>query len=285
MPDDSWTDDLAPAGTAVAAVEKLTGGWANTTWRVRLADGREVVVKTSATAPEGLFAVEAAGLVVLRDLGGLRTPDVVAVGPRSLTLEALVPSKPATDEFWEAAGRSVAGLHGRTAPRHGWDEDGWLGRLPQDNTWDDDGHRFFATRRVLRYLGEPRVREALDAADLAGLEKLCDRLPDLVPVAPAVLTHGDLWHANVVATAGGAPAFIDPAVSWTWGEIDLSMAYCSGTIPERFFAAYHEVRPPEPGWRERMELLNLRELLSVVAHFGALGDYVEQIRRVLRQWQ
>jgi fructosamine-3-kinase len=197
----------------------------------------------------------------------------------------LVTSKPATDEFWEAAGRSVARLHGRTSPRHGWDEDGWLGQLSQDNTWDEDGHRFFATRRVLRYLDEPRVRETLDPADLIGLEKLCDRLPDLVPVAPAVLTHGDLWHANVIATADGAPVFIDPAVSWTWGEVDLSMAYCSGTIPERFFAAYHEVRPPEPGWRERMELLNLRELLSVVAHFGALGDYVEQIRRVLRQWQ
>jgi fructosamine-3-kinase len=147
------------------------------------------------------------------------------------TLEALSPAPDSVD-FWAAAGRAVAGLHGRTSPRFGWDRDGWLGRLPQENTWDYDGHRFFATRRILRY----------------------------------------------------QPVFIDPAVSWTWAEVDLSMAYCTGGIPEEFFAAYHEIHPPEPGWRERMELLNLRELLSVVAHFGPTGDYVSQIRGVITRF-
>lgn len=274
--------ELAPPGVAVLAAEKLDGGMANTTWRLELADGRVVVVKHSAAAPEGLFAVEAAGLQVLSE-GGLRTPTVIAVGQRSLTLEALS-AAPDAASFWEAAGRAVAGLHGRTSPRFGWDRDGWLGRLPQENTWDDDGHRFFATRRILRYLREPRVQQALSADDLAGLEQLCDRLGELVPAAPAVLTHGDLWKSNVIATTDGEPVFIDPAVSWTWAEVDLSMAYCTGGIPDRFFAAYHEIRPPERGWRERMELLNLRELLSVVAHFGPTGDYVPHIRNLIRRF-
>lgn len=276
---DEWSDDLAPPNSQVVAAERLTGGEANTTWRVELADGRVVVVKHSAAAADDLFAVEAEGLRVLRD-AGLRTPTVVAVDRRSLTLEALSPAPDGSTEFWEAAGRSLAELHGRTSPRFGWERDGWLGRLVQENDWDDDGHRFFATRRILRYLREPKVQQALSSRDLHGLERLCDRLPELVPVAPAVLTHGDLWKSNVIATDDGEPVFIDPAVSWTWAEVDLSMAYCTGGIPERFFAAYHEMRPPEPGWRERMELLNLRELLSVVAHFGATGDYVERIRRI-----
>ena len=160
-PDDEWSDDLGPPGVAVRSAEKLVGGFANCTWRVTLADGQVVVVKSSSTAPDGLFAVEAAGLQVLRDDGGLRTPAVIAVRPRSLTLEALNPTTPDTTEFWEAAGRAVAELHGRTSPRFGWDHDGWLGRLPQENGWDDDGHRFFATRRILRYLREPRTRQAL----------------------------------------------------------------------------------------------------------------------------
>jgi fructosamine-3-kinase len=29
---------------------------------------------------------------------------------------------------------------------------------------------------------------------------------------PLVFTHGDLWRGNVVATAGGEPVFVDPAV-------------------------------------------------------------------------
>lgn len=265
-----------PPGAEILQVEQLTGGFANTTWLVKLAD-RTVVVKTG----DDVFTAEAEGLAVLR-AEGLRTPDVIRVSANSLTLEALTPNAPDTGEFWEAAGRAIAGLHTKTSPKHGWPEDGWLGRLPQDNTWDTDGHRFFATRRVLRYLPEPKTQEALTATDRADIERLCARFDQLLPEASAVLTHGDLWKANVIATPDGQPAFIDPAMSWTWAEVDLSMMFCSGGVPDRFFAAYHEVHPPEPGWQERMRLLNLRELLSVVAHFGPTGDYVEQIRSVVR---
>ncbi|GAA3578273.1 fructosamine kinase family protein [Kribbella ginsengisoli] len=268
-----------PPGAEMLAAEQLTGGFANTTWLVKLAD-KTVVVKTG----DADFATEAKGLAVLR-AEGLRTPDVITVTANALTLEALNPTTPDSDEFWETAGRAIATLHTKASPRHGWPEDGWLGRLPQENSWDSNGHRFFATRRVLRYLREPKTQEALTPADRADIERLCARFDELLPHAPAVLTHGDLWKANVIATRDGRPAFIDPAVSWTWAEVDLSMMFCSGGVPDRFFAAYHEVHPPEPGWRERMRLLNLRELLSVVAHFGPTGDYVEQIRAVVRAYR
>jgi fructosamine-3-kinase len=39
--------------------------------------------------------------------------------------------------------------------RLGWPADGWLGRLRQVNTWNADGHEFFAEHRLLRYLTEP----------------------------------------------------------------------------------------------------------------------------------
>jgi fructosamine-3-kinase len=265
-----------PPGAEILAADLLAGGFANDTWRVRLADAT-VVVKTS---DYPVFAAEAAGLAVLRG-EGLLTPDVIGVSQDSLTLEALEPTTPDTDEFWEAAGRAVAGLHTRTSELHGWPEDGWLGLLPQENAWDSDGRRFFATRRVLRYLREPKTEEVLTTTDRARIEKLCDRFDQLLPEAPAVLTHGDLWRSNVVATHDGRPAFIDPAVSWTWAEVDLSMMFCAGGVPDRFFAAYHEIHPPVPDWQERMQLLNLRELLSVIAHFGAVNDSVARVRAVV----
>lgn len=116
--------------------------------------------------------------------------------------------------------------------------------------------------------------------------RLCARLPELVPASPAVLNHGDLWRNNITADADGNPVFIDPVVCWMWAEAELSMAYCTGGVPDRFFDAYHELLPPVDGWRERMELelLNLRELLSVVARFGPRGDYAERIRTIVKRF-
>jgi fructosamine-3-kinase len=283
--DEAWGDDFLPAGMTAASVRRLDGGEVNSTWLVFLADGRQVVIKGGRAAPRGLFAREAAGLAALATSGRLRTPQVLSIGATFLVLEALNPRIPGVSGFWEAAAQAVAGLHAHVSPRHGWDHDGWLGWLPQENAWEEDGHRFFAERRILRYLREPAALRALDASDRAGLERLCARLPVLVPASPAVLTHGDLWRGNMVADASERPVFIDPAVSWTWAEADLSMMYCSGGAPARFFDAYHELIPPPSGcWRERMELLHIRELLSVIAHSGPVRDCVGRIRDVIKRF-
>ncbi|TDC76437.1 fructosamine kinase family protein [Streptomyces hainanensis] len=266
----------------VVAAEPLTGGMANDVWRLTLTDGSRLVLKGSSRAPADLFPLEVEGLRALGGTGGLRVPRVIEVSARHLLLESMESNLPGTNVFWEAAGRAVAALHSVSADRFGWDSDGWLGLLPQENGWLDGGHEFFAERRILRYVREPKVRQALDSADVAGLERICARLPQLVPPAPGALNHGDLWRGNIVATAAGEPAFIDPAVCWMWPESELSMMYCTAPPSEHFFGAYQEVSPLADGWRERMPLLHLREHLSVLAHFGAVGDHVEKIRAVIR---
>jgi fructosamine-3-kinase len=89
-----------------------------------------------------------------------------------------------------------------------------------------------------------------------------------MPPQPPVLTHDDLWRENILADRAGGPALIDPAVSYSWAEADLSMLYCSPRPPaaDRFFAAYTEAAPLAPGWRDRMRVFHLRELLSDIAH-------------------
>ncbi|MFI6933790.1 fructosamine kinase family protein [Streptomyces sp. NPDC050287] len=274
----------------VVDAEPLSGGAVNDVWRLTLADGTAYVLKGSVRAPATLFPLEAAGLRVLRERAGIRTPRVFEVSAQHVLMEALLP-RPDTDAcdaceesdaFWESAGRAVARLHSVRGDRFGWDADGWLGLLPQENGWTDDGHEFFAERRIRRYLREPKVRGALEPADLSGLERICERLPQLVPAAPSVLNHGDLWRGNVVAGRAGEPVFIDPAVCWTWAESDLSMTYGCDPPPDRFFRAYEEVSPLADGWRDRMPLLHLREHLSVLAHFGAYGDTVARVQEVVR---
>jgi len=262
---------LHAAGLAdVTSVAPATGGLAATAGIARRGDGSQVFVKAFLEhEPGDAFATEAEGLAALRDLGGVATPDVLVASPDLLVLSTLAP-RPATEAFWLALADRVAHLHTSTVhDRFGWHRDGWLGRRRQVNTWEDDGFAFFAQHRLLRWLGEPRVDAALDAGDRAALERLCDRLPELLPVRPACLTHGDLWAANVMATAGGEPALIDPAVSYTWAEVDLAHVWTTAPPPEAaaFFDRYAELTGLDAGWRERMPILQLRQHLAVVAQF------------------
>ena len=152
------------------------------------------------------------------------------------------------------------------------------------DTWTGSGHEFFAEYRLLRYLSEPLAGQVLTAADRRAVERLCARLPELVPVMPAVLTHGDLWSGNLVSRPGGRIAVIDPAVSYTWAEVDLSMLWCSPRPPAsgQFFEIYQELSPSPPGWADRMPVLHLRELLSMIATFGpAATASIAQTREVL----
>jgi fructosamine-3-kinase len=259
---------LAEAGFAVTSFEPVKGGSACIARVAVLRDGGRVFAKTLAEADADLFEAEAAGLSALSELGGARVPAVVHVSPRLLVLEALEP-RGEGEQFWERLGRTVATLHTSTVSgRFGWHRDGRHGRLRQDNRWETDGHVFFAQHRILRWLPEPLVEAEFDREERQAIERLCAALPELIPAHPAALTHGDMWPGNILADASGEPALIDPAVSYTWPEIDLAELWCPPRPPasERFFAVYEDLARPFDGWRDRAQLLRIWDLFSVVAH-------------------
>ncbi|MEV0136133.1 fructosamine kinase family protein [Dactylosporangium sp. NPDC050688] len=268
----------------VVTVEPAAGGLAALAGIATRRDAPPVFVKAFDDPPaDDVFDAEVEGLTALRDLGGVATPEVVLANRELLVLSVLRP-RPSTEAFWEQFAHALARLHTSTThPRFGWHRDNWLGRRRQRNTWDDDGFAFFAQHRLLRWLGEPRVEAALDAADRAALERLCDRLPELLPDRPACLTHGDLWAQNVLATADGRPALIDPAVSYMWAEVDLAHVWSTAPPPEaqRCFAVYAELTSLDAGWRERMPIVQLRQHLAVVAQFDDDWGAGEQIRATL----
>jgi fructosamine-3-kinase len=282
-------DRLAEAGLAPSSVSLAGGGIIAVAGLATLAGGARVFAKTVAAsdadlaAIEDLFPIEAEGLRALARLGGVNTPAVRYASARLLVLDEMLARRDDA-AFWERLGRMVAGLHTTTgSDRFGWHRDGWLGRLRQDNTWDGDGHAFFAQRRILRWLAEPLVAEAFDQSDRRALERLCARLPELIPAHLASLTHGDLWSGNILADRAGLPVLIDPAVSYTWPEVDLSMLWCSPRPPcsDRFFAVYEEAAAPAEGWRDWAPILQLREILSVVAHGDDDWGAVAEVRRII----
>ena len=272
----------------VVTVEPATGGLAALAGVATRRDAPSVFVKAFDEAPDDdVFAAEAEGLAALRELGGVATPEVVLVDRELLVLSVLRP-RPHSEAFWEQFAHALAHLHlSTTHPRFGWHRDNWLGRRRQVNTWNDNGFAFFAQHRLLRWLGQPRVDAALDAGDRAALERLCHRLPDLLPDRPACLTHGDLWAHNILATDEGRPAVIDPAVSYTWAEVDLAHLWCSPHPPEAkpFFGLYAELTGLDGGWPARMPIVQLRQHLAVIAQFDHDWGAAEQVRAILQPFR
>ena len=268
----------------VVTVEPATGGIAALAGIATRRDAPEVFVKAFTDPPDDdVFVAEAEGLAALRELGGVATPEVILADRELLVLSVLRP-RPHSETFWEQFAHALARLHLSTAhPRFGWHRDNWLGRRRQVNTWNDDGFAFFTQHRLLRWLGEPRVEAALDAGDRAALERLCHRLPDLLPDRPACLTHGDMWTQNVLATPDGRPALIDPAVSYMWAEVDLAHVWSTSPPPEahRFFDVYADLTALDGDWRARMPIVQLRQHLAVVAQFDDDWGAGDQIRATL----
>jgi fructosamine-3-kinase len=132
--------------------------------------------------------------------------------------------------------------------------------------------RFYAERRLGPLVAMAARRGALPAGAAAAIERVCDRMDALAgPPEPPARLHGDLWTGNVMTTADGVPALVDPAAHGGHRETDLAMLRLFGGPSKRCFAAYAEAAPLAEGHAERVALWQLQPLLVHAVLFG--GGY------------
>lgn len=265
----------------ITAAQALGGGCINDARVLATADGPRLFLKQNRAVPADMFAREADGLRELGSVNGApRVPQVFLVDANFLLLEYLTP-EPRHPRSWEIFGTELATLHLHTAPRFGFHADNYIGSTPQPNPWAEDGQTFFAEHRLLFQAQLARKNGLLDKDGVHQVERLCQRLPDLVPAQPASLLHGDLWSGNIHTGLGGLACLIDPAAYYGWAEADLAMANLFGSLPAEFYAAYENVRPLAPSYRARFDLYNLYHLLNHLNLFshGYLGQVQSSLRR------
>lgn len=240
-----------------------------------------VFIKTFDQAPSRFFECEAEGLHYLGEIGSISTPAVLGYGKSFIALE-FIPSGVQKADFWVSLGYQLAHLHGITRQQFGLVNDNYCGSSLQKNAYTDDGFSFFAEQRLLHQADLALKSGKLPKSDFIKLEALCAKLAELIPAQPASLLHGDLWSGNIHINQVGEPVFIDPAIYFSWAEIDLAMTQLFGGFPTQFYEAYEEVRPLEPDWKERLALYNLYPLLN---HLNLFGEaYLEQIRFTLNRF-
>jgi fructosamine-3-kinase len=150
------------------------------------------------------------------------------------------------------------------------------------NAWTSDGHEFFSVQRLIFQADLAERGGYLEKHDREGVEKVIQKLPDLVPMQPASLLHGDLWSGNAIVDSDGNPAMIDPATHYGWAEAELGMTALFGGFPREFYLAYNEERPLASGWRERLSIYNLYHLLNHVNLFGF--GYLGQVRAIIQRF-
>jgi fructosamine-3-kinase len=180
---------------------------------------------------------------------------------------------------WEKLGRGLASIHQEQHINFGWESDNYIGSLVQVNTTYSDWHSFYTECRIM-----PLVKQLVDKGffsdnDLNCALEWCSKLKDLFPAEPPSLLHGDLWSGNYMITAQADVAIFDPAVYYGHREMDLGMTLLFGGFDQRFYTAYNEAYPLQPGWQQRIAATQLYPLLVHAVLFG--GHYVDNVRSEL----
>ena len=244
-------------------------------------------------APAAMVAAEAHGLQALAATGTVRVPAIIAASNEAalpMPDHALQPSF-LLSTWLEGGGarpdqarlgEELAALHRTTAPAFGLERDNFIGGTPQTNGWAPDWPTFFREQRLQPQLALAEAGGLLSPVRRHTLERLLARLDALlaVPGAPSLI-HGDLWGGNVVAGPGGAPALIDPAVSYSHREAELAFTELFGGFSHRFYEAYNAAWPLDPGYARRRPIYNLYHALNHANLFGA--GYLTMVDELLRE--
>lgn len=259
------------------------GGCINAVSVITGADGRHFFVKRNAARLADMFAAEAEGLETLAEANAIRVPRPVCHGTDGaqcfLVMERLELGghlDPAT------FGEQLARMHRHTAERFGWHRDNTIGATPQINDWRDDWVDFWREQR-LGFQIDLAADRGCGSSLVDTVHAVMERLPAFFdgyrPVASVL--HGDLWSGNWDADRDGSPVIYDPAVYFGDRETDLAMTELFGGPGSRFYDAYHDTWPIDPGYSVRKDLYNLYHLLNHFNLFG--GGYAGQSERLARR--
>ncbi len=242
-------------------------------------------LKWNSSSPDGMFRKESMGLNLLIDAKCIGVPKPLCAGEVNgidfLILEYLEPA-PRQSDYWDRFGQQLAELHRTSFDQHGLDHSNYIGRLHQSNDFRISWIDFFIEQRLEPQLELARTNRLIDIQTDINLGGLMANMSNLMPDVLPSLLHGDLWSGNFMTGPDGNAWLIDPAVYFGSREIEIAFTTLFGGFERRFYEAYNEHFPLEPGFDARIDLYNLYPLLVHLNLFGT--SYLGQIKRIIERF-
>lgn len=279
----------AALGATLLHSRRVGGGDFAQAFQATFENGRVAFVKTHEAPPPNFFSTEATGLRWLASAQAVSVPEVLHVSddPPCLVLAWIdvdpdgrrrdrVQGATSAEHPESDFGRALAALHAAGSACYGRDDARTTGSLALPNDPLHDWPTFHAERRLLPLARIAAERGSLPARQIERLERLASRLVEFgAGDEPPARLHGDLWAGNRIVDTQGKSWLVDPAAHGGHREFDLAMMRLFGGFDERCHAAYHEVSPLAPGWRERVPLHQLAPLVVHAIKFG--GGYIRGV--------
>ena len=281
-------------GTDITVTGKVhfAAGDINSTYKLLLSSGMQVLIKTNSAKNADFFDAEEAGLEAIAATGTIATPHLYAKGIDRLSgisflMMELIETAKAGNEAMERMGRQFAEMHLADASsfagggRFGFLRDDYIGASVQVNTPKDNWIDFFRECRL--EVQFKMASHAFTSENIRAMQSVLDRLGDLLtePEKPSLL-HGDMWGGNHLIDKDGRPVLIDPAVYVGHPEADIAMTQMFSPMPQAFYAGYYEKVPKEYGYEDRKDLYNLYHILNHYNLFG--GGYLASAVHIISRY-
>jgi protein-ribulosamine 3-kinase len=263
------------------------GGSINEAYQVLINDHTKFFLKVnSATRYPGLFQTEKRGLEFLSNQKIFRIPAVIAhekIDNDQILLLGWIEGGLRSEPFWKKFGEQLARLHHVTNAGFGFEEDNYMGALPQLNGQYTAWIEFFIHCRLQPQIEMARRSHLVHSKHLNAIENLYKELENIFDEEQPSLLHGDLWNGNFMCDQNSDPVLIDPAVYFGHRSVDLAMTTLFGGFERSFYESYNYHFPFPKNHTEQWDICNLYPLLIHLNLFGV--GYLGQIERTLTRFQ
>ncbi|MFC4559881.1 fructosamine kinase family protein [Virgibacillus kekensis] len=274
----------AEDNSPIKSMKQVSGGSINESYYVETAEER-YFIKYHTNPPARFFEIETSGLELIRQTDTISVPDVYAYSDEKnnafLVMEWVEGNRKLDTE--EKLGSRISAMHQHTGEKHGYEEDTFIGTLPQPNGLFTNWVEYYRDQRLTAQLNQGINQERITGIRRQRLEDLLDKLDKFVPANPEPsYLHGDFWGGNWLVGENGAPYIIDPSFLYGDRHFELAFTELFGGYSEDFYHAYNEKYAMADYYDDVKPLYQLYYLL---VHLNIFGEsYGSRVDAVLRKF-